>query len=173
MLLQQLLILWLTISDGGSTQQVRQIAARVLHLVDLLVRPFAGGVGVWRQVIERAPDAATVFRLIRVKINSDPLARLGQRHQRRQVERRIAQRAGALQLLWLFAISFDLPRYALARGFGGLASQFPVADEERIAGQLRGVPTAVIVPGLRFVFAVRAGSHPVDELAEPRRQRLP
>src|SRR5215475_6815566 len=129
MLLQQLFVLRFAECDGRATQQVRQIASRVLRLVDLLMRPFAGGVGVWRQVIESETDAATVFRLIGVKIDSDSLARLGQRHQRHQIERRISQRASALQLLWLFAVRLNLPRYALARGFGGLASQFPVADE--------------------------------------------
>src|SRR5262245_56784305 len=89
MLLQQLFVLRFAVGDGRATQQIRQIAARVLHLVDLLMRPFASGVGVRRQVIERASDAATVFRLIIVKINSDPLACLGQRHRRYQVERRL------------------------------------------------------------------------------------
>src|SRR5262245_19528439 len=63
MLLQRLFVSRFAVGDGRATQQVRQIAARVLHLVDLLVRPFAGGVGIRRQVIERAPDATTWVRV--------------------------------------------------------------------------------------------------------------
>ena len=135
------------------------------------MRPCLCWISKGREIIERAPQAAPIFGLISIKINADLLACCGQRHQRDQIESRIAERACAFQLGRLCAVRLDLPGDAGARGFGGLTRQLVVADEQREASQLRGVPTAVIILGFGFVFAVRAGLHPIDEFAKPRDQR--